>query len=89
MCAPAAPRGRNEHHRHPATRRTQDESGVEYPLIVNGVPILQQYYAGKYVGVANLSFDDAGTLTAASGQSVPLGTYYSAAGEVTTGALTA
>lgn len=54
--------------------------------MVNAVPILQQFYASKYAGVATLTFDDTGSLTAATGQSVPLGTYYTDAGVKMTGA---
>ncbi|NJR43470.1 MAG: hypothetical protein HC767_13220 [Akkermansiaceae bacterium] len=47
---------------------------------------MQQFYASKYVGVANLTFDDAGALTASTGKSVPLGTYYDDSGEEMFGA---
>jgi 2',3'-cyclic-nucleotide 2'-phosphodiesterase (5'-nucleotidase family) len=66
--------------------RTQDDSKVEYPEVVNGVPILQQYYASKYVGVTTLTFDAAGALTASSGEAVPLGTYFDDSGEELMGA---
>lgn len=58
---------------------------MEYPLTVNGIPILQQFYASKYIGVATLTFDETGALTASAAESVPLGTYYSS-GEKTVGA---
>lgn len=62
---------------------------MPYPQVVNGVPILQQFYASKYVGVATLTFDDMdGTLTGSTGNSVPLGTYFDAAGMKFSGALT-
>ena len=72
---------------HPAafSCRVNDTSEVLYPYVVNGVPILQQYYASKYVGVAQLAFDAAGALTDVSGDSVPLGMYF-VDGQAVTGA---
>lgn len=49
---------------------------MPYPFISSGTPILQQFFASKYTGVAALSFDDGGALTGASGESIPNGLYY-------------
>lgn len=43
-------------------------------------PILQQFYASKYVGVATLTFDEGGSLTSSTGESVPLGVSFDEAG---------
>ena len=72
-------------HRVASLCRSNDTSEVPYPYVVNGVPILQQYYASKYVGVAQLAFDAAGALTDVTGDSVPLGTYF-VDGQAVTGA---
>lgn len=66
--------------------RAQDESEVEYPRMVAGTPILQQYYASKYVGVSTLTFSDAGDLVSVTGKSVALGISYDADGVPSTGA---
>jgi 2',3'-cyclic-nucleotide 2'-phosphodiesterase (5'-nucleotidase family) len=68
------------------TCRAQDDSKVEYPEVVNGVPILQQFYASKYVGVTTLTFDTAGMLTDYFGHVVPLGTFFDDSGEDLMGA---
>ena len=46
-----------------------DMEGAEapYPLAVNGVPIVQAYAYGKYLGELTVTFDDAGVVTAATG----------------------
>ena len=60
---------------------------MDYPHIVAGTPILQLYYASKYVGVSTLTFSDAGELTNISGGPVALGASYTASGEPSVGAI--
>ncbi len=38
-----------------------------YPTMVNGVPVVQAYSYGKYLGELQVTFDDAGNVTGASG----------------------
>lgn len=47
-----------------------DMEGAEgpYPTMVNGVAIVSAYAYGKYLGELNVTFDDAGVITSASGQ---------------------
>ncbi len=41
-----------------------------YPTVVNGVQIVQAYAYGKYLGELNVTFDDAGNVTEATGNPV-------------------
>ncbi|MGY3437567.1 MULTISPECIES: bifunctional metallophosphatase/5'-nucleotidase [unclassified Marinovum] len=41
-----------------------------YPTVVNGVQIVQAYAYGKYLGELNVTFDDAGNVTEASGNPI-------------------
>jgi 5'-nucleotidase len=41
-----------------------------YPTVVNGVQIVQAYAYGKYLGELNVTFDDAGNVTKATGDLV-------------------
>jgi 5'-nucleotidase len=43
-----------------------------YPTVVNGVQIVQAFAFGKYLGELNVTFDDAGVVTAAVGDLVVL-----------------
>jgi len=43
-----------------------------YPTIANGVPIVQAFAYGKYLGELELTFDDDGNVTAMSGQPILL-----------------
>ena len=44
-----------------------EEGGEAYPTEVNGVPIVQAYAYGKYLGHLTVVFDDDGTVTSATG----------------------
>ena len=47
-----------------------DNADGPYPTVVNGVQIVQAYAYGKYLGELNVTFDDAGNVTSASGNPV-------------------
>ncbi len=47
-----------------------DNADGPYPTVVNGVAIVQAYAYGKYLGELNVTFDDAGNVTEASGDPV-------------------
>ncbi|WP_323767383.1 bifunctional metallophosphatase/5'-nucleotidase [Marinovum sp.] len=47
-----------------------DNADGPYPTVVNGVQIVQAYAYGKYLGELNVTFDDAGTVTEASGNPI-------------------
>ncbi len=50
-----------------------DEDAVDsYPSMMNGVPIVQAFAYGKYLGEVVLTFDDDGNVTAANGEPVLL-----------------
>ncbi|MDA7428060.1 bifunctional metallophosphatase/5'-nucleotidase [Primorskyibacter aestuariivivens] len=44
-----------------------DNADGPYPTVVNGVQIVQAYAYGKYLGELNVTFDDAGNVTEATG----------------------
>lgn len=46
---------------------TMDGAAGAYPTVVNGVQIVQAYAYGKYLGELNVTFDDEGVVTEASG----------------------
>ncbi len=46
---------------------THDRAVGPYPTVVNGVAIVQAYAYGKFLGELNVTFDDAGKVTAAAG----------------------
>ncbi len=48
------------------------EGALPYPTFVNGVPVVQAYAYGKYVGHLVLSFDAGGNVTSASGDTILL-----------------
>eukprot|EP00892_Ulva_mutabilis_P011147 jgi/Ulvmu1/8404/UM042_0111.1 len=58
----------------------RDDSSREYPVVVAGTPIMQQFFASKYVGKTTMSFDTGGTLNGVSGEVIPLGATYDDAG---------
>ncbi|MDO6730731.1 bifunctional metallophosphatase/5'-nucleotidase [Marinovum sp. 2_MG-2023] len=47
-----------------------DNADGPYPTVVNGVQIVQAYAYGKYLGELNVTFDDDGNVTEASGNPV-------------------
>ncbi|MEX0286411.1 MAG: bifunctional UDP-sugar hydrolase/5'-nucleotidase [Paracoccaceae bacterium] len=49
---------------------TSDRAAGPYPDMVNGVAVVQAYAYGKYLGELNLTFDDDGNLSDASGEPV-------------------
>lgn len=49
-----------------------DDATPAYPTMVDGTPVAQAYAYSKYVGHLTVSFDDAGNVTAASGDPVLL-----------------
>ncbi|KPN64536.1 5'-nucleotidase [Aliiroseovarius crassostreae] len=46
---------------------THERAEGSYPTYVNGVPIVQAYAYGKFLGVLDISFDDDGNVQAAGG----------------------
>ncbi len=46
---------------------TNERAVGPYPTVVNGVQIVQAYAYGKFLGELNVSFDDAGVVTEATG----------------------
>ena len=59
-------------HSHTLLSNTNDRAAGPYPSMVNNVPIVQAYAYGKYLGELNVTFDDAGVVTAISGEPVLL-----------------
>ncbi|MGR3503799.1 bifunctional metallophosphatase/5'-nucleotidase [Pseudaestuariivita sp.] len=49
-----------------------DEDAMAYPQMVNGTPVVQAYAYSKYVGHLKLTFDDAGNVTEATGDTILL-----------------
>ncbi len=49
-----------------------EEGAMAYPTMVGNVPVVQAYAYSKYVGHLQLTFDDAGNVTAASGDTILL-----------------
>ncbi len=47
---------------------TSDRAAGPYPTMVNGVAIVQAYAYGKFLGELNVTFDDAGNVTEATGE---------------------
>ncbi len=48
------------------------EGAMAYPTMVGSVPVVQAYAYSKYIGHLTLTFDDAGTVTAATGDTILL-----------------
>jgi 5'-nucleotidase len=48
------------------------EGAMAYPTMVGDVPVVSAYAYGKYLGHLTLTFDDAGNLTAATGDTILL-----------------
>jgi len=49
-----------------------EEGAMAYPTMVGNVPVVQAYAYSKYVGHLELTFDDAGNVTAATGDTILL-----------------
>ncbi|MEL6682132.1 MAG: 5'-nucleotidase C-terminal domain-containing protein [Pseudomonadota bacterium] len=49
-----------------------EEGALAYPTMVGDVPVVQAYAYSKYVGHLTLEFDDAGNVTAATGDTILL-----------------
>ena len=59
-------------HSHTLLSNTAERAAGPYPTVENGVPIFQAYAYGKYLGEINVTFDDAGEVTAISGEPILL-----------------
>ena len=59
-------------HSHTLLSNTSDRAAGSYPMEANGVPIVQAYAYGKYLGALEVTFDDAGAVTAISGEPILL-----------------
>ncbi|MDJ0637399.1 MAG: bifunctional metallophosphatase/5'-nucleotidase [Paracoccaceae bacterium] len=51
---------------------TDEDADGPYPDTVNGVPIVQAYAYGKYLGELEITFDDAGEVVSATGEPILL-----------------
>ncbi len=51
---------------------TDEDADGPYPDVANGVPIVQAYAYGKYLGELEMVFDDAGNLVSAEGEPILL-----------------
>ena len=54
-------------HSHTLLSNSSDRAAGSYPTMVNGVPIVQAYAYGKFLGELKVSFDDDGKVTGAVG----------------------
>lgn len=59
-------------HSHTLLSNTNERAEGAYPTEVNGVPIVQAYAYGKYLGELNVTFDDAGEVTEIAGEPILL-----------------
>ncbi|MDJ0859901.1 MAG: 5'-nucleotidase C-terminal domain-containing protein [Dinoroseobacter sp.] len=59
-------------HSHTLLSNTAEKASAPYPVMVGDVPVVQAYAYSKYVGHLELTFDDAGNVTAASGDTIVL-----------------
>ncbi len=59
-------------HSHSLLSNTSERALGPYPTMVGGVPVVQAYAYSKYVGHLVLNFDDAGNVTAATGDTIVL-----------------
>ncbi|WP_138468013.1 bifunctional UDP-sugar hydrolase/5'-nucleotidase [Poseidonocella sp. HB161398] len=59
-------------HSHTLLSNTEEDAAGPYPLMVGEVPIVQAMAYSRYVGHLALTFDDAGTLLSAEGDTIPL-----------------
>ena len=59
-------------HSHSLLSNTSDRAAGPYPTMVGSVPVVQAYAYSKYVGHLTLTFDDAGNVTSATGDTIVL-----------------
>lgn len=59
-------------HSHTYLSSNDEKAAGPYPTVVNGVPVVQAYAYGKYLGQLNVTFDDAGKVLSASGAPILL-----------------
>lgn len=59
-------------HSHSLLSNTSDRAAGPYPTMIGNVPVVQAYAYSKYVGHLVLTFDDAGNVTAATGDTILL-----------------
>ncbi len=59
-------------HSHTLLSNTNERAGGAYPTMVGDVPVVQAYAYSKYVGELNVTFNDAGEVTAAVGEPILL-----------------
>ncbi|MEL7099534.1 MAG: bifunctional metallophosphatase/5'-nucleotidase [Pseudomonadota bacterium] len=59
-------------HSHTLLSNTDDKAAGSYPMMVNGVPIATAYAYSKYLGKLEVTFNDAGEVTAISGDPILL-----------------
>lgn len=55
-------------HSHTLLSNSSDRAAGSYPTMVNGVPIVQVYAYGKFLGELQVTFDDDGNVTEAMGE---------------------
>lgn len=59
-------------HSHTLLSNTQEGAAAPYPLMIGDTAIVQAYAYGKYLGELNVTFDDDGVITAATGEPILL-----------------
>lgn len=59
-------------HSHTLLSNTDEDAAGSYPMMVGDVPVVQAYAYSKYLGELTVTFDDAGTVTAANGDPILL-----------------
>ncbi|WP_425091155.1 bifunctional metallophosphatase/5'-nucleotidase [Tropicimonas sp. S265A] len=59
-------------HSHTLLGNDNEDASAPYPVMVGDVPVVQAYAYSKYVGHLELTFDDAGNVTAATGNTIVL-----------------
>ncbi|EBA14977.1 probable 5`-nucleotidase protein [Roseobacter sp. SK209-2-6] len=59
-------------HSHTLLSNTSEKAAGSYPVMAGGVPVVQAYAYSKYLGELEVSFDEAGNVTAASGEPILL-----------------
>lgn len=59
-------------HSHTLLSNSSDRAAGPYPTMVGGTPVVQAYAYSKYVGHLVLTFDDAGGVTSATGDTILL-----------------
>lgn len=59
-------------HSHTLLSNTAEDAEGPYPTMVNGVPLVQVYAYGKYLGELRVTWDDAGNVVSAEGEPILL-----------------